>query len=104
MYYYIRRFPDGKFQIYGLGALDFLTHAFATKNFLHLLGFVDGDELEQILHFRRDTLEDYYSQLRQHISAPHKGGQLGLSESKSRVIFFSKKRVLPLGLKAMKRR
>lgn len=64
-------FLTENFQIYGLGALDFPLHAFATKNF-HCGYFVDGDELEQILHFRRDTLEDYYSQLRQHISAPQR--------------------------------
>lgn len=47
------------FEIFGLGALDFPSHAFATKNF-HCGYYEDGQELEDILHFRRDTLTDYY--------------------------------------------
>lgn len=47
------------FELFGLGALDFPSHAFATKNF-HCGYYEDGQELEDILHFRRDTLTDYY--------------------------------------------
>lgn len=52
------------FEIFGLGALDFPSHAFAQKNF-HCGYFIDGDELEQILHFREETLESYYQKLRE---------------------------------------
>lgn len=51
------------FEIYGLGALDFPKNAFATKNF-HCGYYEDGDELNNILDFRRDTLDDYYKQLK----------------------------------------
>ncbi|MDO5035992.1 MAG: NAD(P)-dependent oxidoreductase [Porphyromonas sp.] len=60
-------FLANNFRIYGLGALDFPLHAFATKNF-HCGYYVDGDQLEEILKFRRDTLEDYYRQLAENIT------------------------------------
>lgn len=50
------------FELFGLGALDFPSHAFATKNF-HCGYYEDGQELEDILHFRRDTLTDYYQEV-----------------------------------------
>jgi nucleoside-diphosphate-sugar epimerase len=47
------------FDIFGLGKPNFPDKAFAEKNF-HCGYFEDGDELENILHFRRDTMESYY--------------------------------------------
>lgn len=61
-----REFLARNFRIYGLGDFDFPSRAFATKNF-HCGYFVDGKELEDILHFRTDTLADYYYQLDRHI-------------------------------------
>lgn len=54
-----RDFLSKNFRIFGLGKLNFPQRAFATKNF-HCGVYVDGDDLEQILHFRRDALPDYY--------------------------------------------
>lgn len=53
-------FLSTNFHIFGLSPLDFPSHAFAQKNF-HCGYYEDGQELENILHFRRDTLEDYYT-------------------------------------------
>lgn len=53
------------FEIYGMGPLDFPSHAFAQKNF-HCGFYEDGYELEEILHFRRDTLTDYYRMVQEH--------------------------------------
>lgn len=54
-----REFLERNFQIYGLGRLNFPERAFATKNF-HCGVYTDGHLLDQIVHFRQDTLEDYY--------------------------------------------
>ena len=47
------------FEIFGLGKLTFPNKAFAEKNF-HCGYYKDGDDLENILHFRNDTMESYY--------------------------------------------
>jgi nucleoside-diphosphate-sugar epimerase len=47
------------FEIFGLGRPDFPDKAFAEKNF-HCGYFEDGYELDNILHFRKDTMESYY--------------------------------------------
>ncbi len=47
------------FSIVGLKNLDFPKHAFAPTNF-HCGYYDDGDDLEQILHFRKQTLDDFY--------------------------------------------
>lgn len=60
-------FLENNFRIYGLGEFDFPLHAFATKNF-HCGFYEDGRLLEDILHFRRDTLQSYYRQLDRSIS------------------------------------
>ena len=60
-------FLEQNFRVYGLGEFDFPLHAFATKNF-HTGVYEDGGDLEEILHFRRDTLESYYRQLDDSIS------------------------------------
>ncbi|WDV48201.1 NAD(P)-dependent oxidoreductase [Clostridiaceae bacterium M8S5] len=47
------------FELLGLHPLDFPKGAFAEKNF-HCGYFLDSDDLENILHFQKDTLKDYY--------------------------------------------
>ncbi|KXK42866.1 MAG: NAD-dependent epimerase/dehydratase [Bacteroidetes bacterium OLB11] len=54
-----QKFLENSFKIYGLGRLDFPENSFATKNF-HCGYLADGDDLENILHFRNDTLKSYY--------------------------------------------
>jgi len=49
----------GSFAIFGLGKLSFPDKAFAEKNF-HCGFYEDGDDLDNILHFRNDTMESYY--------------------------------------------
>ncbi|HRP91092.1 MAG TPA: NAD(P)-dependent oxidoreductase [Edaphocola sp.] len=56
-----KEFLNRSFQIYGLGNIDFAQNSFAKKNF-HCGYYSDGDDLENILKFRRDSLEDYFSQ------------------------------------------
>lgn len=55
------------FELFGLAPLDFPSHAFATKNF-HCGYYEDGNDLENILHFRQDTLEDYYQAVKKSTS------------------------------------
>lgn len=52
-------FLERSFAIFGLGKLDFPERAFADKNF-HCGFYADGDNLENIVHFRQDSLEDYF--------------------------------------------
>jgi nucleoside-diphosphate-sugar epimerase len=52
-------FLDISFKIAGLGKPDFPEKAFAEKNF-HCGYYADGDELENILHFRKDTIKSYF--------------------------------------------
>lgn len=52
-------FLERSFGIFGLGELDFPEKSFAEKNF-HCGLYEDGDDLENILHFRNHTLEDYF--------------------------------------------
>jgi len=47
------------FGISGMGKLNFPEGAFATANF-HCGYYADGDDLENIVHFRKDTKEDYF--------------------------------------------
>lgn len=54
-----REFLGRMFQIYGLGSLSFPDKAFAEKNF-HCGNYMDGDDLENIVRFRNDTLEEYF--------------------------------------------
>jgi len=61
-----REFLDRNFKIYGLGRFDFPEEAFARKNF-HCGNYADGDDLEEILHFRHDGIEDYEAKLRKSI-------------------------------------
>jgi len=57
-----KEFLARSFAILGLGKLNFPGKAFAEKNF-HCGLYVDGDELEKILYFRKDSLESYYEKV-----------------------------------------
>lgn len=56
-------FLQQNFQIAGLGDLNFPEGAFAEHNY-HCGIYVDGGELENIVHFRRDTLQSLYEMTR----------------------------------------
>lgn len=55
-------FISKSFDIVGLGELDFPENTFAERNF-HCGHYADGDKLEEILHFRQDTMDDYFIKL-----------------------------------------
>ena len=55
-----RDFLSKNFELNGLGKLNFPTNSFADKNF-HCGLYQDGNELEAIINFRSETLEDYYA-------------------------------------------
>jgi nucleoside-diphosphate-sugar epimerase len=57
-----KEFLTRSFDILGLGKVSFPAKAFAEKNF-HCGFYADGDELENILHFREDGLESYYKKV-----------------------------------------
>ena len=61
------RFLSRSFEINGLGALDFSPKSFAEKNF-HCGYYEDGEVLNAILHFRKDTLETYFEKEKRKIS------------------------------------
>ena len=63
---------SGSFAIFGLGKLNFPEKAFAERNF-HCGFYDDGDDLEKILHFQKDTLPDYYSSEKHKIKLWRKG-------------------------------
>lgn len=52
-------FLSQSFDIFGLGKLNFPDKAFAEKNF-HCGNYIDGDELNKIVNFRKDNLESYF--------------------------------------------
>lgn len=55
------------FTIYGLNYKYLDEKAFANRNF-HCGYYMDGDELNDIISFRQDSLESYYDYLRGHVS------------------------------------
>lgn len=59
-------FLSRSFEIFGLGALDFQDNAFAGKNF-HCGYYEDGDVLNDILDFRRDSIDYYFLNLKKSI-------------------------------------
>lgn len=61
------------FKIYGLGEFTFPDKAFAEKNF-HCGYYADGDDLEEILHFRQDSLADYFQYEKENFSSFKKFG------------------------------
>jgi len=62
-----RDFLSRSFEIFGLGKLDFKENSFAEKNF-HCGYYEDGDLLNKILDFRRETIEHYFLNLKKGIS------------------------------------
>lgn len=66
-------FLERSFDVFGLGELNFPDKAFAEKNF-HCGFYADGDELENILHFRNHSLEDYFKMEREKVSSFKKFG------------------------------
>ena len=53
-------FLSKAFNAFGLGKPNFPNYAFAKQNF-HCGYYIDGDELEAIIHFRSDTIESYFN-------------------------------------------
>ncbi len=62
-----REFLEKSFRIYGLGRFNFPNHAFAERNF-HCGRMVDGDDLEHILNFRRDTFHSYFEKTKSDVN------------------------------------
>lgn len=60
-------FLQRSFYAYGLGKLNFPDKAFAEKNF-HCGYYADSDSLEEIVHFRRDSLNSYFGKVRAAVS------------------------------------
>jgi nucleoside-diphosphate-sugar epimerase len=54
------------FKSYGMGDVNFPEYAFARQNF-HCGYFEDGDDLEEILHFRSDTIDSYFQRFRKSV-------------------------------------
>jgi nucleoside-diphosphate-sugar epimerase len=63
-----QEFLSRAFQCYGLGMVDFPAFAFARQNF-HCGHYIDGDVLEEILHFQQDDIHAYFERFRS--SVPH---------------------------------
>jgi len=61
------KFLEKSFLLFGLGTLNFPLHTFARRNF-HCGILKDGDILENILHFRSDTLDTYFAETKRSIS------------------------------------
>lgn len=62
-----RDFLSRSFRIFGLGKLDFPENTFAGRNF-HCGYYEDGDDLNNILHFRKETIDDYFLTLKKNVS------------------------------------
>ena len=62
-----KEFLIKSFKIYGLGKLNFHPKSFATKNF-HCGFYADGDTFNNILNFRKDTIESYFEKEKQKVS------------------------------------
>lgn len=56
------------FSAFGMGAVNFPKYAFARQNF-HCGNYTDGDDLEAILAFRKDTIESYFIEFRKSVPA-----------------------------------
>ncbi len=64
-----RDFLKIMFEINGFGSLPFLDESFATANF-HCGFYQDAKDLDGILHFQRDQLDDYFTMVKD-IIKPH---------------------------------
>jgi len=60
------KFLEKSFMLFGLGTLNFPPNTFARRNF-HCGILKDGDVLENILHFRNDTLETYFAETKRSV-------------------------------------
>ena len=60
-------FLSTSFKIFGLGELNFPPNSFAENNF-HCGYYADGDDLENIVHFRRDTITTYFEAVKKSVS------------------------------------
>jgi nucleoside-diphosphate-sugar epimerase len=60
-------FMSRSFEIYGLGKPDFKENSFATKNF-HCGYYADGDILNEIIDFRKETIDDYFIAMKTNVS------------------------------------
>lgn len=60
-------FLKRSFKIAGLGKLNFASKSFAEKNF-HCGYYEDGEELENILHFRKDSINSHFRKEKQKTS------------------------------------
>lgn len=60
-------FLSKSFKTMGLGKLDFPEAAFAEKNF-HCGYYADSDELHSIVKYRKDTIEDYFRNLKKFVN------------------------------------
>lgn len=56
------------FKIFGLGSFNFPNKSFAEKNF-HCGNYADGNELEQIVRFRKDTIKSYLQKVSDKVPA-----------------------------------
>lgn len=64
-------FLQKNFELFGLGKLDFPTYAFVQKNY-HCGYYTDSDDLDNIVHFRQDTLNTYFEKVQKSVSAIQK--------------------------------
>jgi nucleoside-diphosphate-sugar epimerase len=62
-----RDFLSRSFKIFGLGKLDFKDNSFAGRNF-HCGYYADGDILNDMIDFRRETIDDYFNTLQNSVS------------------------------------
>jgi nucleoside-diphosphate-sugar epimerase len=60
-------FMTRAFEAFGMGPVHFPEYAFAHQNF-HCGYYADGDELEEILKFRSDTLDTYFERFRKSVN------------------------------------
>lgn len=61
-------FLQKSFEIFGLGEVNFPDKTFADHNF-HCGNYADGDDLEDILKFRRDSLKAYFEHEKSKVSS-----------------------------------
>lgn len=87
-----KEFLERSFLIAGLGKLDFPPKSFADKNF-HCGYYQDGDDLERILHFQRDTMETYFEKEKKKILPIKK---LLTSINRQSIKYFLQKKSEPL--------
>lgn len=62
-----RDFLSRSFDIFGLGKLNFKENSFAGRNF-HCGYYEDGDILNDIIGFRKETIDDYFISLERNVS------------------------------------